>query len=110
MFQATFMASNRFTGAIEVASTLGRAALHRVDRHRQAPLPYLGHLPMEDVIVAQVGAAQVHPQVDETVERFLGAEPLGPDPVDVAEFERLVRFTLVGAERLTSGHYQESLL
>ena len=63
---------------------------------------------MEDVIVAQVGAAQVDPQVD--VERFLGAEPLGPDPVDVAEFERLVRFTLVGAERLTSGHYQESLL
>ena len=67
-----------------------------------------GISPMKDVIVAQVGAAQVHPQVD--VERFLGAEPLGPDPVDVGEVQRLVRFTLVGTGRLTSGHYQESLL
>ena len=94
MFQATFMASNRFTGAIEVASTLVEPpCIVWIDTGRPRSRTR-AISPMEDVIVAQVGAAQVDPQVDEAVELSSGAEPLGPDPVDVGEVQRLVRFTL----------------
>src|SRR5690606_30074349 len=72
-------------GPVEVAVLLqlhgvdlGGAALHRVDRNWQVPFPRLGHLPVEDVLVAEVGTAQVDAEVDEAVEGGGVAEPPTP--------------------------------